>query len=85
MATNYIVKHEGNGSKINALFTDWLIISTVKEFNTWAENIRSSKFGTYKNLRVSNLLDSLEPKFNSQFLLDSFKEEVKWAENNVNI
>lgn len=74
-----IVDDVNNGEIINSLFKEWDSIRTTEQHEKWAKKVANTKFGTYKEKTILNVIDSFNPKFRNEIVKNDFLNEVKRA------
>ncbi len=76
-----VVLDEGYGKVINNLFNQWNNVKTEKQYNSWIENVKKSKFGTYGTISINEVLEKFEfDKSNVNSVKKSdFKKEINNA------
>jgi len=61
-----VVLNEGSGKNINKLYTEWSNIKSQKQWDSWAENVRSAKFGTYGTMGLLEIMENFGFKDSSK-------------------
>jgi hypothetical protein len=49
--------------EINNLYNQWHKVKNDKDYKEWQEDVKSKKYGTYKNKDILDILDNFEPKY----------------------
>jgi hypothetical protein len=60
-------------------------INSIQEWNIWADNICSTKFGTYGTISIFEVIENTKVKFINSFIKDSFINECKDALNGIRL
>lgn len=71
-----IVEHINNGKIINEIYDQWVSIKTEKEYKDWSEKVAATKFGTYSNITILQLMEKMECRFPNQIIKKDFINEV---------
>ena len=77
--TNTIVPDVNNGKTINDIWIEWNKIKSEKDHTTWAEIVKSTKFGTYGSIPFAEVLNKFEPKFPNDIQKRDFITDVETA------
>ena len=72
----HIVDDVNNGKIVNELFNQWNSIKTEDEHIKWSEKVAATKFGTYSNITILQLMEKMECRFPSQIIKRDFINEV---------
>jgi hypothetical protein len=75
-----VVLDEGNGKVINDLFNQWYNIKTENQSNKWKQKIKNTRFGTYGNISINDVLKRFE--FDKSSINDIMKRDFKNEINN---
>lgn len=79
---SYIVDNVNNGEIINSLFKEWNSIKTSEQHEKWAKRVANTKFGTYKDKTILNVMGNFNPKFPNEIIRRDFINEVQEAYKN---
>ena len=76
-----IVRDINNGKIINDLYTQWDNIKSQKDWDKWAEKVKSTKFGTYGTVSFDEILENFDYKDAkiNEVLKKEFPLEIKRA------
>jgi hypothetical protein len=76
-----IVSDINNGKIINDLYTQWDNIKSQKDWDKWAEKVKSTKFGTYGTISFDEVLEKFDYKDAkiNDVLKKAFPLEIKRA------
>lgn len=77
-----IVDNVNNGEIINSLFKEWNSIKTSEQHKKWAKKVANTKFGTYKDKTILNVMSNFNPKFPNEIIKKDFINEVQRAYKN---
>jgi hypothetical protein len=80
-----VVEDRGYGKVINELYNQWNEVKNEEEYSRWKEKLRNTKFGTYGDIPISQVLKNFDfdnAPINS-FHLKTFKKEVELALNKM--
>lgn len=77
-----IVDNVNNGEVINSLFKEWNSIKTSEQHEKWAKKVANTKFGTYKDKTILNVMGDFNPKFPNEIIKKDFINEVQEAYKN---
>jgi GNAT superfamily N-acetyltransferase len=67
--------------EINELYDQWIKIKTDADWQKWKENVKSKKYGTYKNKDVLDILDNFEPNYPNDVIKKDWITELHKALN----
>lgn len=79
-----IVDNVNNGKVINSLFKEWNSIKTPEQHKKWAKKVANTKFGTYKDKTILNVMSDFNPKFPNEIIKKDFINETREAYKNKN-
>jgi len=65
--------------KVTILLNKWSAINSMTDWNNWAKDIRSIKFGTYGTISILEVITNTELTFLSAWQKTTFINEVKKA------
>lgn len=71
-----IVDDVNNGKVINELFNQWNSIKTEDEHIKWSEKVAATRFGTYQEVTILQLMNKWGCKFPNEVLKRDFINEV---------
>lgn len=71
-----IVEHINNGKIINEIYDQWDSIKTEQEYKDWFEKVAATKFGTYNNMTILEVMEKMECRFPNQIIKIDFIKEV---------
>lgn len=78
---NTIVLDEGYGKVINDLWIEYNNIKTESNYTSWADKIRTTKFGTYGSISLLETINKFEPKYPNDVIKKDFITEIEDALN----
>ena len=81
----HIVDDINNGKIINQIFNEWDSIETEDEHIKWSEKVAATKFGTYHNMTILEVMKNLTCKFPNEIAKRDFIREVNDAYNSKQI
>lgn len=79
---SHIVDNVNNGEIINSLFKEWNSIKTSEQHEKWAKRVANTKFGTYKDKTILNVMSNFNSKFPNEIVRKDFINEVQEAYKN---
>lgn len=77
-----IVDNVNNGEVINSLFKEWNSIKTSEQHKEWAKKVANTKFGTYEDKTILNVMSDFNPKFPNEIIKKDFINEIREAYKN---
>lgn len=77
-----IVDNINNGEVINSLFKEWNSIKTSEQHKEWAKKVANTKFGTYEDKTILNVMSDFNPKFPNEIIKKDFINEIQEAYKN---
>ena len=72
----HIVDDTNNGKIVNELFNQWSSIKTEQEYKDWSEKVAATRFGTYNNITILQLMEKWGCHFPNQIMKKDFIKEV---------
>lgn len=76
-----VVSDINNGKVINDLFNQWNNIQNDKQYSSWVENVKKTKFGTYGTISINDVLQEFE--FDKSPINSVVKNDFKKELNNA--
>ena len=80
-----IVDNVNNGEVINSLFKEWNSIKTPEQHKEWAKKVANTKFGTYEDKTILNVMSDFNPRFPNEIIKKDFINEVQEAYKNSEV
>lgn len=77
-----IVDNVNNGEVINSLFKEWNSIKTPEQHKEWSKKVANTKFGTYEDKTILNVMNDFNPKFPNEIIKKDFINEIQEAYKN---
>jgi|GEM_PF-5569407 len=71
-----ICENINGGIKVNKIFNFWLGVKTDRQYDKFKELVKNNMFGTYKNLSVVNIAESIGGGNANNIIRESFYREV---------
>ena len=71
-----IIDDINNGKIINELFNQWNSIETEDEHIKWSEKVAATRFGTYHNMTILEVMKNFTCKFPNEIAKRDFIREV---------
>ena len=65
--------------EINQIYNQWLSVKNENDWKKWKENVKSKKYGTYKNKDILDILDNFEPKYPNEIIKKDWITELHKA------
>ena len=72
----HIVDDTNNGKIVNELFNQRSSIKTEQEYKDWSEKVAATKFGTYHNMTILDVMKNFTCKFPNEIAKRDFIREV---------